>query len=218
MSTTTNAIGEDTRAASRIAWTAARVAIALGSVWGAFGLLSEWWRMAEAQLVVMTLRLVGIGEPERAGDQILVLGGPGMPFSAQVGPWCSSLGVVLVLLAYTTIVAAGDSGRRRRAFIRGAALVVIGNLVRIGATIVVGVTSGPGSIESFHDGLGAGFAVLYVLVGFAVFVGTLPNPTRSRLSKALQANGDEAAAAEMAAKLRALDDPIAQNDFAASRR
>lgn len=168
--------------------------------------------------MVIALRLVGIGEPERAGDQILVLAGPGVPFSAEVGPWCSSFGVVLVLLAYTTIVATGDGGRRRRAFIRGAALVVIGNLVRIGATIVVGVTSGPGSIESFHDGLGTGFAVLYVLVGFAVFVGCLPNPARYGLRKALQANGDEAAATEMAAELRASDDAIAQNDFAASRR
>jgi exosortase/archaeosortase family protein len=180
MSATTNAIGEDTRAASRIAWTAARVAVAVGSVWGAFRLLSEWWRVAEAQLVVMTLRLVGIGEPERAGDQILVLAGPGMSFSVEVGPWCSSLGFVLVLLAYATMVAAGDSGRRRRAFIRGAALVVIGNLVRIGATIVVGVTSGPGSIESFHDSLATGFAVLYVLVGFAVFVDSLPDTIWTR--------------------------------------
>lgn len=150
-----------------------RVVLATASVWVGFALAIDRWRSAEAAVAVAILRALGVDDAVRWGEQILVLGGTGRTFSADIGPWCSSLGVVLVLAVVAVLVVRGDRRRRVRAFVRGAAIVVACNSIRIVAAVLVGVHVGPGSIERFHDTIATAFAVGFVLAAFAAFVLTL---------------------------------------------
>jgi exosortase/archaeosortase family protein len=151
----------------------ARLIAATAFVWAGFSMSVDRWRSGEATVVVWFLHFVGVDSPKRVGDQILVVAGVGHTFSVNIGWWCSSLGMVLAFGAFAMIVASGDRRRRWRAFGLGAGLIVSCNLVRIAATVLVGVRFGPGSIEAFHDGVATWFAVLFVLGGFGLFVSSL---------------------------------------------
>ena len=163
-----------------------RFVIAATSVWVCFELAIDRWRALEAGVVVAVLRLLDVAGVQRVGDQILVVSGAGHTFSADIGPLCSSLGIVLAFGASAGLVATGDPRQRLRAFVIGAAIVVTCNLVRIGATVVVGVESGPGAIEPFHDGIATWFAVAFVLTSLGLFVTRLPGFDMRRSAVAAQ--------------------------------
>lgn len=157
----------------------ARAVAVVTSVWIGFVVLIDRWRGIEASVVVAALRLLGVHAASRIGDQIVVHRPNGTVFLANIEPLCSSLGIVLLFGAMAAFAVAGARRRRARAFALGACVIVVCNLVRIGATVSVGLWKGPGTLEVFHDGLATGFAVLFVLVGCAVFAFSLPvNATR----------------------------------------
>lgn len=162
-----------------------RAAAAAIALYVGFTLSVGPWRTVEAALSLATLHLLGVDDATRWGDQIVLLGDPGRSFSADIGPWCSSAGVVLAFAAVATIVARGDRRRRARAFLRGSGVVVFANLVRIVATVCVGAWSGPQHIEHFHDSVATTFAVLFVLTGLAVFTTTLLGSRRTSRSDRL---------------------------------
>ncbi len=175
--------------ARRVAVVALRLVAAAGVVWIGFLLLIDRWRAGEAAVVVAGLGVVGVHTAQRLGDQIVVVAPGGPSFLTDIEPLCSSLGVVLAFAAVAAIVATGDRRRRLRAAAIGAGIVVVCNLVRMTATVLVGVWEGPGEIEPFHDGIATAFAVVFVLTALALFVGTLcpprrPNDPRSNSSEA----------------------------------
>jgi exosortase/archaeosortase family protein len=153
---------------------ALRAAAASALVVMAFSIVAGAWRAAEAAVVVTALRLFGVEGVERAGDQIVGRSAPGSLFLANVGPLCSSAGVVLLLGLLAVSTGRGEPRMRARAFARAALTVIVGNLVRIAATVAVGVWSGPLALERFHDGAATAFAVVFLVAGFGVFVQSLP--------------------------------------------
>jgi exosortase/archaeosortase family protein len=164
----------------RIGNLAGRVVAATALVWIVCAVCGDRWRATEAGLVVAFLHLVGVDSVERHGDQIFAVGRDGLVFSANIGQWCSSLGIVVAFAAFAGVIASGDRHRRWRAFYSGAGLIAACNLARIAATVAVGVGLGPGSLEGFHDTIATWFAVMFVLGGFALFVSGV---TRSRVAE-----------------------------------
>jgi exosortase/archaeosortase family protein len=124
-------------------------------------------------LVRGVLHALGFGDVERYGHELLAVSRTGQRFSAAVSPWCSTLALVLVFGAGVVLAHPLPIRRRLRGFGCASAIVIVCNLARIVATIVVGVRRGPGAIESFHDGPATWFAVAYVLAAVAVFAAVL---------------------------------------------
>ena len=161
---------------SRWLFISTRLVAAIALVQIGFATLLDGWRAMEAVIVVGALRWMGDADIHRFGHQLLATSRDGQPFSASIGPWCSSLGVVLVLAAVAgTLV----SGRRWRAFLIGSSAVIVGNLVRIIATMMVGLHNGPGAIEAFHDSYATWFAVMYTLASVALFAAVLAPARRA---------------------------------------
>jgi exosortase/archaeosortase family protein len=143
------------------------VAAAVGLL-GAWHLLNGAWRTAEAAVVAVVAD-IGPGSVEWAGgDQIWVIGAAA-PFVAVVGPWCSSIGPVLATFGLCAAFA------RTRSVVRAAALaaivLVVGNLVRMVAVVMIGARSGAADLEIAHDGWATWWAVAVVL-GAAAIVAT----------------------------------------------
>jgi exosortase/archaeosortase family protein len=153
----------------------ARTIAAAALVWIVSSLLGDRWRGIEAAAAVTVLRVLGVESVTRVGDQIFALGGEGHTFTANIGQWCSSMAIVATFAAFAGVVSRASRQRRWRAFRLGATVIIVGNLVRIVATVLVGVRFGPGSIEGFHDSIATWFAVVFVLGGFVLFVFSLAN-------------------------------------------
>jgi carbamoyl-phosphate synthase large subunit len=60
----------------------------------------------------------------------------------------------------------GNPVRRVLAFLVAAVVILTGNVLRIAASLWVGLEAGPGSLVLFHDWVGTLFALTYTLVGF----------------------------------------------------
>ncbi|MCU1360760.1 MAG: hypothetical protein JWN99_2049 [Ilumatobacteraceae bacterium] len=158
---------------------AARLAAVVATVWIGFTLLIGAWRAAEAWVVVAGLGAFGVHSASRVGHQIVVTRADDSMFLANIGPLCASLGIVLLFGAIAVFAVSGDRRQRVRAFVRGAGIVVVCNLIRISSTVLMGLWKGPAALESFHDGLATGFAVVFVLTGCALFAFSLPPVSRS---------------------------------------
>ena len=141
--------------------------VAGGTVgWLVVAVFSGAWRQAEAIVVRWVLLAAGFGDVDRFGHELLATSTDGQRFSAAISPWCSTLALV-TLFGVVAVVA--PPGRRLRAFGWASAIVVVGNIGRIVATVAIGVNRGPGAIESFHDGPATWFAVACLLAAMVVF-------------------------------------------------
>ncbi len=157
----------------RYAEVAARAAFGAVMVPAVWSVLADRWRAAEAVLVRGVLHALGFGDVERYGHELFAVSRTGQRFSAAISPWCSTLALVLVFGAGVVVTHALPIRRRLRGLGVASAIVIVCNLVRIVATIAVGVGRGPGAIEPFHDGPATWFAVAYVLAAVAAFAAVL---------------------------------------------
>lgn len=95
----------------------------------------------------------------------------GKPFQAVVTPTCSSLSSVLAIIGLGSLCP--RSRRRTAAVFAAAATVAAGNIVRIAASVAVGVAAGRGSLILFHDWVGSVFAFAYTLGGYILLLSIL---------------------------------------------
>lgn len=102
-----------------------------------------------------------------AGSTIVVTPTTGLPFLADVRPSCSALGAIVALTVLGSAIA---RRHRARATAAAIAVVLLGNLVRIGASLAVGVVWGRSSLVLFHDAAGGAFTFAYLLVGFGTYL------------------------------------------------
>jgi exosortase/archaeosortase family protein len=132
-------------------------------------------RDLEVSAVVSLLDVVLPGTLIGAGTDIVVTPTDGLPFLASVRPSCSAAGAVVALSVLGSLIA--RSGRIKATF-AAIVVVVLGNLLRIGASVGVGVVYGKSSLVLFHDAAGGAFTFLYLLMGFATYLWfTLPKTT-----------------------------------------
>jgi exosortase/archaeosortase family protein len=160
--------------------------LTFATVWVGFYLLLDTWRGWEAAVVTGTLQALGVaGVRGGYGNLVLVVPPQGRAFIASISPSCSSLGAVLAFGAIALFMVGGSVVRRLGAFMAASVLVVVCNLVRIGLSIWVGVVTDTRGLVVFHDWVGTTFGVVYVLVGFMVFLFVLL-PSNRQLAKGLE--------------------------------
>jgi carbamoyl-phosphate synthase large subunit len=95
------------------------------------------------------------------------------PFRAIVTPTCSSLASALAIGALATLAPARTRRARRRrvaATAAAVATVVAGNILRIAASLAVGLVAGRGSLVLFHDWVGSMFGFGYTLGGYILLL------------------------------------------------
>lgn len=89
-------------------------------------------------------------------------------FRAVVTPTCSSLSSMLAIGCLASL--ARGSPRRLAAVGAAALTVAVGNIVRIGGSVGVGLVAGRTSLVLFHDWVGSTFAFAYTLGGFVLLL------------------------------------------------
>jgi exosortase/archaeosortase family protein len=146
------------------------VAILVGSIVG-FVLLQHPARVVESHAVAGLLSLAGAhGTHVVLGTYVDVQPAEHGFLLASLTPACSSLAA---LLAITCIAVMSGAGTRSRRFVAlGIALTVIavGNILRMAASLAVGLVAGRSVLVLFHDWVAGMFTFAYVLGGFVLFL------------------------------------------------
>ena len=114
--------------------------------------------------VVVGVTFDGVSVTAHHTFQVLPAARP--PFRANVTPFCSSLVSLLALGGIGMFILREAMWRRVLAFVAAAALIVLGNVVRISASLLVGVRFGDGTLVLFHDWVGTLFGLAYTMAGF----------------------------------------------------
>jgi exosortase/archaeosortase family protein len=153
---------------------AALVAL-LGAVFAAGQTPFRHW---EAMAVAEMVRATGLhGVLGVNGSQILLSHGSGVGqqvFWVDITPSCSSLGPALALALIAYVMSVGNPARDRiLAGMAGVASIAVGNLVRIGSSVVVGLLDGRVSLVLFHDWVGSTFGFAYTVGGFVLVLAIL---------------------------------------------
>jgi exosortase/archaeosortase family protein len=150
-----------------------------------FVLLQHDVRVGEAHAVAGLLAAVGAtGTHVVLGTNVQVLPDHPDTLVASITPSCSSLAS---LLAISCLAIVGRSGMPRRmwpALLVALAVIAIGNVVRMAASLGVGVVAGRPALLLFHDWVGGVFTFVYTLAGYVLFL-YLTLPRRGPTSPAL---------------------------------
>jgi exosortase/archaeosortase family protein len=157
---------------------------ALTALVGAIFVLGQTaFRHLEALAVADTVRALGFhGVLAVSGSQILLVPPSGAAvFWVDITPSCSSLGPALALALVATIMSVGNPlSDRVLAGLAGVASIVVGNLVRIGSSVIVGLLAGRVSLVLFHDWVGSTFGFAYTIGGFVLMLAILLHRRRRR--------------------------------------
>jgi exosortase/archaeosortase family protein len=138
---------------------------------GAFSLFQAPFRHFETWVDFSTLHWLGVsGLPWRGRTTILLLPVHSPGFQVAVLPSCSALAPIIALILLALAVPAGGWTRRVGIGLTAAAVVFIGNVIRIDACIAVGLAVGRSSLLLFHNWVGSVFSFVYVLAGFLLMV------------------------------------------------
>ncbi|NUR63484.1 MAG: exosortase/archaeosortase family protein [Catenulispora sp.] len=141
-----------------------------GTVFG-FVLLQDRMRALETATTVDVLHLLGAGSVSRGYQASIVIGtGSHGTFAAVLTAPCSSLASLLALAGLAVLRPTAARGRLALAVAAALALVFLGNIVRITASVGVGLLVGPSALVLFHDWVGSLFAFAYTLGGFLLML------------------------------------------------
>jgi exosortase/archaeosortase family protein len=129
---------------------------------------------------VLTILHAGSRLSQISGYAIQALPAHQFPFRVEVTPYCSSLVAILALAGIAWFVLPGPWLRRFCAFAAAAVLVVACNIVRIAASVWVGIRFGAGDLVLFHNWVGTLFALAYTLLGFIFMLFLMLPKTQER--------------------------------------
>jgi carbamoyl-phosphate synthase large subunit len=140
------------------------------------------FRHWEALAVAGLVRAVGFhGILSVQGSQFLISSGPGTLFWVDITASCSSLGPALAIALIATVMSVGSPvPDRLLAGLVGVVSIVAGNLIRIGASVIVGLLAGRVSLVLFHDWVGSIFGFAYTIGGFVLTLAILLRRRRHR--------------------------------------
>ena len=161
----------------------AMLVVALGTL--GFFLLARPVREFEAAAAAALLRLFGAdGVSSPGGASIAVFPAGHVPFVALVTAACSSLPALLAIAALGSFTSTGPPARRAAAIGAALAVVLLGNVLRIAASVAVGLIAGRSSLVLFHDWVGSVFTFAYALGGYTLMLFLLLPRRRSPASTA----------------------------------
>lgn len=151
-----------------------RIGALLAGTIGGFVLFQGWMRGVETTTTVDVLRLLGADGVTRGYQtSIIIDAGSRGSFAAILTPACSSLASLLALSGLAVLRPTRARGRLALALSAAIAVVFVGNIARIAASIAVGMLTGPSALVLFHDWVGSLFAFAYTLGGFVVMLWVL---------------------------------------------
>jgi len=91
-------------------------------------------------------------------------------FDVLITPSCSSLASLLAFGCLAPLTPWRPPTRRVLSFGMAAVVIAIGNVLRIAASIAVGLIAGRASLVLFHDWVGSMFTFVYTLGGFILML------------------------------------------------
>jgi len=148
-----------------------RIALLVGATGVGFLLLEERTRQCETAAALDLLHLVRLsGATRNSPTSIAVHSADGQLFAAVLTPSCSSLATLLALAGLLVLRPPGTRRRLAGAAAAALALVFAGNVIRIAASVAVGLAAGSTSQVLFHDWVGSLFGFAYTLGGFLVML------------------------------------------------
>jgi exosortase/archaeosortase family protein len=170
--------GRQTRLGPSPSRTALRMAVLVALLGALFAVGETPFRHWEAMAVAELVRAVGLHGLLGVHDsQILLSHGSGVGqqvFWVDITPSCSSLGPALALALISYVMSVGNPASARiAAGMAGVASIVVGNLVRIGSSVIVGLLDGRVSLVLFHDWVGSTFGFAYTVGGFVLVLAIL---------------------------------------------
>lgn len=139
-----------------------------------FVLLQQWMRGVETATTVDVLHALGVGGVSRGYQASIIVDTRAQgAFAAILTPACSSLASLLALGGLAVLRPTKARGRLALAVGSAMALVFVGNIARIAASVGVGLLTGPSALVLFHDWVGSLFAFAYTLGGFVLMLWVL---------------------------------------------
>lgn len=149
----------------------------------AFALFQEGMRAFETRAALALLSAVGV-QNVRGVDatSVLVVSGDQPAFLVLITASCSSLASLVAMGCLGPLAPRGSPGRRSVAVLSAACVIAIGNVVRIAASIAVGLVAGRASLILFHDWVGSMFTFIYTMSGYILML-TLLLPKDERASR-----------------------------------
>jgi exosortase/archaeosortase family protein len=146
-----------------------RVAVVAAVVPLAFVFLSAPEQSFEAALDRSLLAHIGLGAhvPSAFRDLIVVRPFSQAPFLVEITPSCTALASVVALVCLVGVLPAPRK-RRLLALVIACAGIYAGNILRIEASIIVGIFEGRATSVLFHNWVGATFGFLYTVGGFVL--------------------------------------------------
>lgn len=137
---------------------------------GGAAILRDPYRRVEAAAAVAVLDLCGAAHRTTLLGFSVLLAPAGKPaFAVIVTPACSSLPSVLCLLCVASMLP-GPGARRALACAAALASAVIGNLLRISASMGAGLLAGRSSLVLFHNSVGTVVTFASTLGGFILML------------------------------------------------
>ena len=147
-------------AVSRNVPVVARVILVIVADIGGFVLFQHDARVAETWLASELAGLIGLGRFSVVkGTSVLVTPLHQTPFFVLVTSSCSSISSVCSIACLACLLRGVPLARRTLALLAAVAAVVVGNVVRIAASLTVGLASGRIALVLFHDWVGSTFRV-----------------------------------------------------------
>lgn len=148
-----------------------RVAGLMALVCIGFVVLRGPFRGLETAAATALLQALGAGAVTRPlPDAIAVFPAHHPAFVALVTPSCSSVTAALAILALGLVAPHHDRVRKGMAIALAVMLVVLGNVLRIAASVAVGLVAGRSSLVLFHDWVGGLFTFGYILGAYIVLL------------------------------------------------
>jgi exosortase/archaeosortase family protein len=167
----------------------ARTALRMAVLVALLGVVFAWgqtlFRHWEAMMVAELVRAVGQHGLLGVHDSQILLSyssGPNLQvFWVAITPSCSSLGPALALALISYVMSVGyPKSDRVLAGVVGVASIVVGNMLRIASSVIVGLHAGRVSLVLFHDWVGSTFGFGYTVGGFVLVLAILLRRRRRR--------------------------------------
>ena len=173
--------GRQTRLGPSPSRVALRIAALVALMGTLFVLGQTPFRHWEAYTVAEIVRAIGFHGVLGVHDSEILISGGGQVFWVDITPSCSSLGPALALTLIATVMSVGNPASDRvLAGVAGVASIVVGNLVRIGSSVIAGLLAGRVSLVLFHDWVGSTFGFAYTVGGFVLVLAVLLRRRRRR--------------------------------------
>jgi carbamoyl-phosphate synthase large subunit len=150
-----------------------------------FMLLQHGMRTLEMLMSLRLLSALGVDDVRSVGPTtLLVVPYQRAAFHVLITPSCSSIASVLAFGCLAPLVPSRSVAAKVSAVASAVALIVGGNVVRITASIGMGLFAGRGSLVLFHDWVGSMFTVVYTLTGYVLML-SFVLPRQRRVAAAL---------------------------------